>query len=240
MAKKPTFPNKTFTHKNPLTGESYQIGDAGKHFQLTPEKLKAVVADQAAWAERSQSPYVGLTPQMSIVNRARRELPDWYEGLQQVELALATAKRGKKELKAKRDHFLGLIAECFGILGQYDEAIALSPRGYKVQRKEWKALQKAVAKADGCDCSIEDHPFLASKERVHAHVFNPATGQMTPIVACNVCNELSVKTISPELAKQRDIRAKAAGIAQGKAHDVAHKDLTTAGLTAEKVFRLRQ
>lgn len=237
------FPKKTFTHALPKSfgGGTYQIGDKGAHFELTPEKLAEAVKQQAELAETVQSPFLNVSPQMSIVNRARRELPDWYESLQQVEIALSIAKRKqKKELHVRRNHFLGLIAESLAILGDFQMAIAVSPKGYKIQRKEWKVLAAALADTDGCDCSIENHVFLATKERVHKEVFDPATGKMRVLVACNVCNKVSAKAPSPELVKHRDARAQAAGLARGKTHAQAHRELRDHGLTAEKVLSLRQ
>lgn len=240
MAKKPTFPKRIFTGKTP-SGEAFQIGDGGAHFDLTAAKLKEAVEDQAKWAEQAQSPFTGVSPEQAGVNKARREIGDWHVALEQTEIALAVAKgrAAKAELKVRRDHFKTLVAEAFATLGLFAEALAMVPKGDKLRRAEWKALQDALNRTEDCPCTVENHPFLVTLDRLHKMVFNAATGQMVPVVACNICNQLSVKGISNDLAKHREVRAKAAQIAQGRAPDVAHAALRQAGLTSEKVFGIR-
>lgn len=237
LSKKPNFPRRQFMHTSPVTGEDYTVGDGGRHFDLSPTKIKEAVENQARWAEGAQSPYVGVSPELAQVYKARREIKDWYEGLQRAEIALATASTDEAKAEAERVkiHYQTVLAESFALLGEYEEALACLPLSDRVRRQEYQDLLDALTRTDDCACTLENHPYLVTLDRLHKMVYDPATGQMRAVVACNVCNQLSVKGISRELATHREARAQAAQIPEGSMAEIKEL-LTSRGLTAERYF----
>ena len=142
---------QTFKFKT-ASGAPYQIGDAGRHAELTPEKLAESIRNQSKWA--TQSPYVGVDAQMSAVFRARREAVDWLEGLRQVELELHQrhTKDERKELKGLFNHYSKLLAEALATMGEFEQALSVLPKHEVALRREWKALHEAVWRDDSKRC----------------------------------------------------------------------------------------
>lgn len=236
-------PRRIFRHKLP-TGKEYQIGDGGKHFEITPEKLKEAVDNQATWADQSQSPYLGVTPEMASVYRAARAAKDWHEALQQTNIVLASTRNRekKKEVKSARDRYATMLAEALATLGHFDEALSILPKGEKDRRRDYQALKKALERPDTdtcgvkCDKAFEQNTGLVTKENHHAWQWDPRVKRLRSVIRCAQCGMMNVKDIPAEIQAHRELRAKARQLSEGRDPHDACEALKQAGLTSEKVF----
>ena len=236
-------PRRVFRHKL-VTGEEYQIGDHGKHFEISPEKLKESIENQAAWAAQSQSPYLGVSPEMATVYRAARAAKDWYDALERTNVALASThnREQQKEIKATRDRYATMLAEALATLGHFDEALSVLPMGDKQRRKDYRAIKKALERPDADTCSVkcqktfDANPTLVTKDNHHAWQWDPRVGRLRSVVRCSQCGFLNVKDIPAEIQVHREARAKARQLSEGRDPHDANEALVQAGLTSERVF----
>jgi hypothetical protein len=236
-------PRRVFRHKLP-TGEAYTIGDGGKHFEISSEKLKESVENQAAWAAQSQSPYLGVSPEMATVYRAARAAKDWYDALERSNIALASSRNReqKKEIKATRDRYATMLAEALATLGHFDEALSVLPMGDKQRRKDYRTLKKALERPDSDTCStkcqkaFDANPTLVTKDNHHAWQWDPRVNRLRSVIRCSQCGFLNVKDIPTEIVAHREARAKARQLSEGRNPHEAHEALRQAGLTSERVF----
>jgi len=234
-------PPKQFKFKT-ATGAEYVIGDLGKSSALTREKLEESVRNQAAWSE--SSPHVQVDAHMSAVLRARREAPDWLEGLKQVELELHQrhSKEERKNLKRLFNHYSKLLAETLATMGEYEDALLVLPKHETALRREWKALLEAVWKDDEhicgnkCEVAFNSDPNLMTRERIHAFVWSKKHGKVMPAVRA-ACGDLNVRPLTGDLLRRHTARKEADEIIKGRTPKEAVAALRDAGLTAEKVLR---
>lgn len=223
-------------------GSEYVIGDLGKSTALTREKIEQSVRDQALWAE--SSPHIQVDAQMSAVLRARREAPDWLEGLKQVELELHGhhSKQKRKELRGLFNHYSKLLSESLATMGEFEDALAMLPKHETVLRREWKSLLEAVWKDDEhicgnkCEVAFNADANLQTRERIHAFVWSKKHGKVMPVVRA-ACGDLNVRPLSGALLRRHTARKQADIIIQGRSPKEAVAALRDAGLTAEKVLR---
>lgn len=125
-------PREVFQHKLP-TGETYTVGDGGRHFEISPEQLKESIENQATWAARSQSPFLGVSPEIAGIYRAARSAKDHFEALERTNVALAASRdpAQQKEIETIRDRYATMLAEALATLGRFDEALSVLPMGDK-------------------------------------------------------------------------------------------------------------
>lgn len=222
--------------------EEYQIGDGGKHLQLTAEKLAESAQNQAEW---NNSPHVSLSPAMAQVHKARREALEWLQAGRVVELELHQphTKQERKEIKARFNHLMTLLAEALAVCGNYDEALMVLPRHRVDLRREFERVRGAIDRPDdercgeGCKRAFDADPTKVTAESVEKYVFDPRTQRMTPMIRCSSCGEVNVRMADGALAKQIEVRARAVELTKGKKPDEAKRILSEAKLTSEQVFK---
>lgn len=224
-------------------GDTYQIGDGGKHLQLTAEKLAEAAKNQTEW---NNSPHLIVSPAMAQVHKARREALEWLQAARSVELELHQnhTKQERKNLQSRYNHLMTLLAEALAVCGNYKEALLVLPKHRVDLRREFEKVLRAIERPDEERCSEEckkafdADPTKLTAESVEKYVLDPRTQRMTPMVRCASCGTLNVRAADGELAKQIQARSRAVELTKGKKPDEAKRILTEARLTSEQVFRI--
>lgn len=239
MAKKNEF--KTFRFQT-REGETYRIGDGGKHIQLTAEKLAESAKNQAEW---NNSPHLTVSPAMAQVYKARREALEWLQAVRVVELELHQphTKQERKDIKARFNHLMTLLAEALAVCGNYAEALMVLPKHRVDLRREFERVLRAIERPDedrcGPDCKqkFDADPTKVTTESVEKYVFSVKHGRMMPMIRCTTCGGVNVRMVDGDLAKQIAARSMAVEMTKGKKPEEARRILTEAKLISAQVFK---
>lgn len=210
-------------------GSEVVIGDAGKHRELSPEKLSESAQDQEQWAGKAESPFVQESPQLAALVRARREVPDWRQSVAAIKADLRkhlTAEQ-RNFLKERLAHFEGVLAETLAVAGEYEEAATIHPN--LDMRKEYRQIVKAINKPDDvvCKCKKTD-PTIKTDESVVRQVWSSKRNQMMPLIRCNHCDSWNVKPETAELSRLSGLRRRAEQSTEGQAPADARQTLERA------------
>lgn len=234
--------HKTFKFQT-RSGETYQIGDSGKHLQLTVEKLQESAKNQAEW---NNSPHLSLSPAMAQVHQARREALEWLQAARPVELELHQnhTKAERKPILGRYNHLLTLLAEALAVCGNYEEALLVLPKHRVDLRREFEKVYRAIERPDDercgeeCKRAFEADPTKLTAESVERYVFSVKHGRLLPMVRCTSCGDLNVRVADGDLAKQIQARSRATELTKGKRAEDVPRILTEAGLTSKQIFKI--
>jgi hypothetical protein len=233
---------KTFKFKA-VDGSEFQIGDAGRHLELTPEKVEESIREQARLAE--SSPHIQLDVHLAQVAQARRVAVDWLEGLKAVELELHQqhTKEERKELRRMFDHYAKLLAEALATMGEFEQALTVLPKSETALKKEYKALHQAVWRDDDarcgakCERAIEANPNLVTTERIHRSVWSKKHGRIMSVLVCSNCGAMNARPLDGQTLRRHQARLQADEIVRGKSPEDAVAALKSVGLTAQRVLQ---
>lgn len=224
-------------------GEVFQVGDGGKHLQLTAERLAESAQNQADW---NNSPHLTISPGMAHVHKARREALEWLQAARSVELELHQdhTKQERKEIQSRYNHLLTLLAEALATCGNYGEALMVLPKHRVDLRCEFERIYGAIERPDDercgeeCKRKFDADPTKVTQESVEKYVFSIKHGRLVPVIRCSSCGEVNARLAEGDLAKQIEARSRAVELTKGKRPEDVPRILTEAGLTSKQIFKI--
>jgi hypothetical protein len=233
------------TNTPTTTEERWELPES-LQIALNPELLKKADAKQEEWKRTATSPYGSSSPQEFERLRAARQVDELRAALKGVEkdihrLAISDPQGLIADYERARINLASQLAENLAIIGRFDEAARIHPNAEI--RADYLSIMEAVLRDDEDDCG-HDTPGQRTRKFVEADVWSIKHESVMQLLRCafvmddrSTCGFRNVRKITEELAKGREARAKARGLAGGRAPEEAKSALLSAGHTTAKVLR---